>query len=37
MREKLSISQGEGRNVTEGNEGGLQYTATTRIFTFWKV
>jgi phosphate-selective porin OprO/OprP len=27
MREKLSISQGEGRNVTEGNEGGLQYTA----------
>ena len=27
MREKLSVSQGEGRNVTEGNEGGLQYTA----------
>lgn len=27
MREKLSLSQGEGRNVTEGNEGGLQYTA----------
>ena len=27
MREKLAISQGEGRNVTEGNEGGLQYTA----------
>jgi hypothetical protein len=27
MREKFSISQGEGRNVTEGNEGGLQYTA----------
>lgn len=26
-REKFSISQGEGRNVTEGNEGGLQYTA----------
>ncbi|WP_033957377.1 porin [Psychroserpens jangbogonensis] len=27
MREKVSISQGEGRNVSEGNEGGLQYTA----------
>ena len=27
MIEKLAISQGEGRNVTEGNEGGLQYTA----------
>ena len=27
MREKFSVSQGEGRNVTEGNEGGLQYTA----------
>ena len=27
MREKFAISQGEGRNVTEGNEGGLQYTA----------
>lgn len=27
IREKLAISQGEGRNVTEGNEGGLQYTA----------
>ncbi|AUC82665.1 porin [Lacinutrix sp. Bg11-31] len=26
MRQKLSISQGEGRNVTEGNIGGLQYT-----------
>ena len=27
MREKIAISQGEGRNVSEGNEGGLQYTA----------
>ena len=26
MREKVAISQGEGRNVTSGNEGGLQYT-----------
>lgn len=26
IREKIAISQGEGRNVTEGNEGGLQYT-----------
>ncbi|MGB5420141.1 porin [Algibacter sp.] len=27
MREKFAISQGEGRNVSEGNQGGLQYTA----------
>jgi len=27
MREKFSVSQGEGRNVAEGNNGGLQYTA----------
>ncbi|MCM4155106.1 porin [Gramella sp. AN32] len=26
MREKIAISQGEGRNVTEGNLGGLEYT-----------
>ncbi len=26
MREKFALSQGEGRNVTEGNLGGLQYT-----------
>jgi len=26
IREKIAISQGEGRNVTEGNQGGLQYT-----------
>lgn len=26
IREKIAISQGEGRNVTQGNEGGLQYT-----------
>ena len=34
MREKLSISQGEGRNVTEGNEGGLQYTARLELLPF---
>src|SRR5690606_35566771 len=26
MREKVAISQGEVRNVTSGNEGGLEYT-----------
>ena len=34
MREKLSVSQGEGRNVTEGNEGGLQYTARLEFLPF---
>ena len=34
MREKFSISQGEGRNVTEGNEGGLQYTARLELLPF---
>ncbi|SDR68636.1 Phosphate-selective porin O and P [Formosa sp. Hel1_31_208] len=34
MREKLSVSQGEGRNVTEGNEGGLQYTARVEFLPF---
>ncbi|WP_299333532.1 porin [uncultured Psychroserpens sp.] len=34
MREKLSLSQGEGRNVTEGNEGGLQYTARIEFLPF---
>ena len=33
-REKFSISQGEGRNVTEGNEGGLQYTARLELLPF---
>jgi hypothetical protein len=36
MREKLSISQGEGRNVSEGNEGGLQYTARVEFLPFGK-
>ena len=34
MREKFSISQGEGRNVTEGNEGGLQYTTRVELLPF---
>jgi phosphate-selective porin OprO and OprP len=34
MREKLSVSQGEGRNVSEGNEGGLQYTARLELLPF---
>ncbi|AUP79027.1 porin [Flavivirga eckloniae] len=34
MREKLAVSQGEGRNVTEGNEGGLQYTARLEFLPF---
>ncbi|MDN3491927.1 porin [Winogradskyella bathintestinalis] len=33
-REKLAVSQGEGRNVTEGNEGGLQYTGRLELFPF---
>src|SRR6056300_877907 len=36
MREKFSISQGEGRNVTEGNEGGLQYTARVELLPMGK-
>ena len=34
IREKLALSQGEGRNVTEGNEGGLQYTARLELLPF---
>ncbi|MCF7559353.1 OprO/OprP family phosphate-selective porin [Sabulilitoribacter multivorans] len=34
MREKLAISQGEGRNVSEGNQGGLQYTARLELLPF---
>lgn len=36
MREKLSVSQGEGRNVSEGNEGGLQYTGRLEFLPFGK-
>ncbi|WP_299121896.1 porin [uncultured Winogradskyella sp.] len=34
MREKFSVSQGEGRNVSEGNEGGLQYTGRLEFLPF---
>ncbi|PTM11827.1 MAG: porin [Bacteroidetes bacterium] len=34
MREKFAVSQGEGRNVTEGNEGGLQYTTRLEFLPF---
>jgi hypothetical protein len=34
IREKFSLSQGEGRNVTEGNEGGLQYTGRIELLPF---
>jgi hypothetical protein len=36
MRQKLAVSQGEGRNVTEGNEGGLQYTGRVEFLPFGK-
>jgi len=36
MREKIAISQGEGRNVTEGNEGGLQFTGRLEFLPFGK-
>lgn len=34
IREKIAVSQGEGRNVTEGNEGGLQYTGRVEFLPF---
>lgn len=34
MKEKIAISQGEGRNVTQGNEGGLQYTGRLEFLPF---
>ncbi|NND87859.1 MAG: porin, partial [Flavobacteriaceae bacterium] len=34
LREKIAISQGEGRNVTEGNEGGLQFTGRLELLPF---
>jgi len=36
VRDMFSISQGEGRNVTTGNEGGHQYTARVEILPFGK-
>lgn len=34
MREKLAVSQGEGRNVVTGNLGGLQYTGRLEFLPF---
>ncbi len=34
IKEKIAISQGEGRNVTQGNEGGLQYTGRIELLPF---
>lgn len=34
IREKIALSQGEGRNITEGNEGGLQYTGRVEFLPF---
>ena len=36
IREKIAVSQGEGRNVTTGNLGGHQYTGRLEILTFGK-
>ncbi len=36
VREKLAISQGEGRNITTGNLGGHQYTARLELLPFGK-
>ncbi len=36
VRDMYSISQGEGRNVTTGNEGGHQYTARVEVLPFGK-
>lgn len=32
VREKLAVSQGEGRNITSGNLGGHEYTARLELF-----
>jgi hypothetical protein len=34
IKEKLAVSQGEGRNVTLGNIGGLQYTGRLELLPF---
>ncbi len=36
VREKLAISQGEGRNITTGNLGGHQFTARLELLPFGK-
>lgn len=34
VKEKLAVSQGEGRNITTGNLGGFQHTARLELFPF---
>jgi len=34
IREKFALSQGEGRNITQGNEGGLQFTSRLELLPF---
>lgn len=34
IKETFSIAQGEGRNVTTGNQGGLQFTGRLELFPF---
>ena len=34
VREKLAVSQGEGRNITSGNLGGYQHTARLELYPF---
>lgn len=34
MKEKFALSQGEGRNITVGNIGGLQYTGRVELLPF---
>ncbi len=34
IKEKLAVSQGEGRNITTGNLGGFQHTARLELFPF---
>ncbi|NNL15534.1 MAG: porin [Flavobacteriaceae bacterium] len=36
IREKIALSQGEGRNVTQGNEGGHQFTGRLEFLPFGK-
>lgn len=34
VKEKLAVSQGEGRNITSGNLGGFQHTARLELYPF---
>jgi len=37
IRERIAISQGEGRNITTGNLGGYQYTARLELLPLTKM